>query len=75
MAFQTLIFEQVELLNSSNISGRALAQLPEQSILRYLGDEDCDLDMAFRFMKRNVKDNAVKSRKRKWEEERKEEDI
>ena len=75
MAFPKLIFEQVELLNSSEISGRALTQLPEQSILRYLGDEDCDLDMAFRFMERNVKDNAVRSRKRKREELRNEEDI
>lgn len=52
----------VELVRSQNlrsqseqeISGRYLKQLPEQSILRYLRSEDCDLDMALRFMEQLI---------------------
>jgi hypothetical protein len=36
------------------LSGRTLTQLPEQSILRYLGEEECTLDMALRFLERSV---------------------
>ncbi|KAH8665204.1 P-loop containing nucleoside triphosphate hydrolase protein [Tricladium varicosporioides] len=59
----TMILEVVDLLNQQivqtspsdiSISGRALAQLPEQSILRYLRDEICDIKTALGFIKRFV---------------------
>jgi hypothetical protein len=36
------------------LSGRALKQLPEMSILRYLKGGDCDLDMAFQLIEKSV---------------------
>jgi hypothetical protein len=52
----------VKLIRSGNahaqlgteISGRSLTQLPEQAILRYIREEECDLDLALRFIERFV---------------------
>ncbi|RDL36907.1 uncharacterized protein BP5553_06259 [Venustampulla echinocandica] len=56
------LLQIVELIRSNNeqsspnrvMSGRLLAQLPGQAILRYLRQEQCDLDMLFRFMKQSL---------------------
>ena len=50
----------VKLIRSGNthsqsgteISARSLTQLPEQAILRYLREEECDLDLALEFFER-----------------------
>lgn len=42
----------------TEISGRGLAQLPEKALMRYLRDEDCDLDTALRFMAKSVLDGS-----------------
>lgn len=52
----------VKLIRSGNlhaqpgkeISGRSLTQLPEQAILRYLREEECDVDLALKFFERFV---------------------
>lgn len=51
----------VELINSVNstskegqISGRSLTQLPGKAVLRYLEDDECDLEMAFNFMEKSI---------------------
>jgi len=52
----------VKLIRSGNahsqsgteISARSLTQLPEQAILRYLREEECDLDLALKFFERFV---------------------
>ena len=47
----------INTVNSSSperISGRTLSQLPGKAVLRYLDNADCDLETAFRFMKRNI---------------------
>jgi len=52
----------VELIRSGNahvqsgteISGRSLTQLPEQAIMRYLREEECDLDRALAFFKQFI---------------------
>ena len=51
----------VELINSVNsatsekrISGRTLNQLPGKAVLRYLEDDECDLEMAFKFMEKSI---------------------
>jgi hypothetical protein len=41
-------------LIGAGASGRALTQLPEQAILRYLRWEDCDLNLALTFMRRFI---------------------
>jgi hypothetical protein len=38
----------------TEISARSLTQLPEQAILRYLREEECDLDLALEFFERFV---------------------
>ncbi|KAH8815416.1 P-loop containing nucleoside triphosphate hydrolase protein [Xylogone sp. PMI_703] len=40
--------------NQNGISGRKLAQLLEQAIMRHLRDKECSLDMAFDFLKRTI---------------------
>ncbi|PBP25850.1 thyroid hormone receptor interactor [Diplocarpon rosae] len=56
------LLEIVKLIRNTNsslqmdISGRCLAQLPEQALMRYLRDEDCDGDMALRFMEKAILD-------------------
>jgi MoxR-like ATPase len=50
----------IELINSPNsalegkISGRVLTQLPGKAVLRYLEEDECDLEMAFKFMEKSV---------------------
>ncbi|KAE9381279.1 AAA-domain-containing protein [Stipitochalara longipes BDJ] len=52
----------VKLIRSGNahaqagaeISGRSLTQLPEQAIMRYLREEECDLDRALTFFKQFI---------------------
>jgi SpoVK/Ycf46/Vps4 family AAA+-type ATPase len=51
----------VELLNSVDsassqgaLSGRTLTQLPGKAVLRYLEDDECDLEMAFKFMEKSI---------------------
>lgn len=51
----------VELINSLNpalseggISGRTLTQLPGKALLRYSEDNECDLEMAFGFIKKSI---------------------
>jgi pyruvate/oxaloacetate carboxyltransferase len=52
----------VKLIRSGNthsqsgteISARSLTQLPEQAILRYLREQECDLDLALEFFERFV---------------------
>jgi len=47
----------LKLINSGQaggISGRAITQLPELAILRYLRGEDCDLELALTFIERFV---------------------
>lgn len=41
-------------LSEGKISGRTLNQLPGKAVLRYLEDEECDLEMAFNFMKKSI---------------------
>lgn len=56
------LMDIVELIGSANaalpyaptISGRSLTQLPEQALLRYLREEECDLEMTLTFMKQYV---------------------
>ncbi|CAL3961967.1 unnamed protein product [Diplocarpon coronariae] len=53
------VVKLVRNANSSlcaNISGRSLAQLPEKALMRYLRDEDCDVDTALRFMEKAILD-------------------
>ncbi|KAH6671089.1 P-loop containing nucleoside triphosphate hydrolase protein [Halenospora varia] len=59
----TMILDVIGLLNqqivqtsapNTSISGRALTQLPEQSVLRYLRDDKCNIETALAFMKRFV---------------------
>jgi hypothetical protein len=39
----------------TTVSGRTLTQLPEKSVIQYLGDgEDCSLDMALEFILRSI---------------------
>jgi hypothetical protein len=40
--------------SSTEISGRSLTQLPEQAILTYLREEECDLDLALKFIEQFV---------------------
>ncbi|KAF4626137.1 hypothetical protein G7Y89_g12025 [Cudoniella acicularis] len=56
----------------TEISGRSLTQLPEQSILRYLREDECDLNMALGFMKRFVLAQSEQGLRRKPVEEQKE---
>jgi SpoVK/Ycf46/Vps4 family AAA+-type ATPase len=55
------ILHILKLINSATsdyseeaVSGRSLAQLPEQALLRCLREEDCDLDTALRLIEENV---------------------
>jgi SpoVK/Ycf46/Vps4 family AAA+-type ATPase len=41
-------------ISGTEISGRSLTQLPEQAVLRYLRDQECDLDQALEFVERFV---------------------
>jgi SpoVK/Ycf46/Vps4 family AAA+-type ATPase len=41
-------------VSGTEISGRSLTQLPEQAVLRYLRDQECDLELALGFMERFV---------------------
>jgi pachytene checkpoint protein 2 len=42
------------LQSGTEISARSLTQLPEQAIMRYLREEECDLDLALDFFERFV---------------------
>lgn len=68
--YSSKLLKLVDLINSRNpdnqISGRSLTQLPGRAILGQLDDEECDLDMAFRFMERCVLEES-RTRKRKIE--------
>jgi pachytene checkpoint protein 2 len=52
----------VQLIRSGNahaqcgteISARSLTQLPEQAILRYIREEECDLNLALKFFERFI---------------------
>lgn len=58
----TKLLTLVKLIRSGNlhtqsgteISARSLTQLPEQAILQYLREEECDLDMALTFFERFI---------------------
>jgi SpoVK/Ycf46/Vps4 family AAA+-type ATPase len=64
----------VKLIRSGNahsqsgteISARSLTQLPEQAILRYLREEECDLDLALDFFERFVL--AEQSQSKRYED-------
>ncbi|RFU31242.1 hypothetical protein B7463_g5121, partial [Scytalidium lignicola] len=67
----TKLFNILQLQNSDGcsrsqggISGRKLAQLLEQAIMRYLRDEECSLEMAFDFLKRIVVTERSREEKR-----------
>jgi hypothetical protein len=51
--------------SGKEISGRALTQLPDQAILTYLREEECDLNMAFSFIEKFVR---FGSEKKKWKD-------
>jgi hypothetical protein len=61
----------VKLIRSGNthsqsgteISARSLTQLPEQAILRYLREEECDLDLALDFFERFVLSEQSQSKR------------
>jgi len=57
-----------EIPSTNHISGRALKQLPEKALLRYLRGEDCDLDWALKLIEHCVKAEQRRGRKRKLEE-------
>jgi hypothetical protein len=44
--------DNVNAYSGAEISGRSLTQLPEQAILKYLREEECDLDLALEFIER-----------------------
>jgi hypothetical protein len=56
------MFEILDLIQNVNeqreyamqLSGRSLTQLPETSIMRYLRDSECDLEMALNFIRQQV---------------------
>ncbi|KAG4428444.1 hypothetical protein IFR05_016074 [Cadophora sp. M221] len=54
------LLEIVKLIHTSTesvgtqISGRSLGQLPEKALMRYLREEECDLDAALRFLRKCV---------------------
>lgn len=65
----TLIHDgNMHMKPGNEISGRALTQLPEQAVLRYLREEECDLDTALKFLKRFVV-SEQEQRKQKQEDE------
>jgi SpoVK/Ycf46/Vps4 family AAA+-type ATPase len=52
----------IKLINSldagaseGEISGRTLTQLPGKAILRYLDEDECDLDMALNFIEKSIR--------------------
>ncbi|KAJ5032322.1 uncharacterized protein L3040_008929 [Drepanopeziza brunnea f. sp. 'multigermtubi'] len=61
------LLDLVKLIRSTNesldteISGRSLAQLPEKALMRYLRDEDCDVDTLMGFMERSVLEGVKKT--------------
>ncbi|KAI9053308.1 hypothetical protein LZ554_002271 [Drepanopeziza brunnea f. sp. 'monogermtubi'] len=61
------LLDLVKLIRSTNesldteISGRSLAQLPEKALMRYLRDEDCDVDTLMGFMERSVLEAVKKT--------------
>jgi len=68
--FGSKLLQILDLLGQKvgeNLSGRTLAQLPEQSILRYLGEAECDLGMALQFLERSVTQMKVTERDRSEE--------
>jgi hypothetical protein len=55
--------------SGKEISGRALTQLPDQAILTYLREEECDLNMAFSFIEKFVRfEQSQGSEKKKWKD-------
>jgi hypothetical protein len=54
--------------SGKEISGRALTQLPDQAILRYLREEDCDLNMAFSFVEKLVFEQSQGAQKERWKD-------
>ena len=51
------LLQIVESINKTgSLSGRSLTQLPEMSILRYLQEDQCDLDAAFRFIDKSIRE-------------------
>ncbi len=59
------LLEAIKLIRRTNetqhgevISGRSLAQLPEKALMKYLRDEECDIDCTLQFMRRCVLENA-----------------
>jgi len=54
------LLEIVEMMHASttklgtSISGRSLGRLPEKALMKYLREEDCDLDLALDFLRRCV---------------------
>jgi pachytene checkpoint protein 2 len=53
----------VHAQSGTEISARSLTQLPEQAILRYLREEECDLNMALTFLERFVLSEQTQSKK------------
>lgn len=49
--------------SGTEISARSLTQLPEQAILRYLREEECDLDLALDFFERFVLSEQSQSKR------------
>ena len=62
-------------LSEGAISGRSLAQLPEQALLRYLRGEDCDLDMALRLFEQFVKAEQTRTKHAEIKEEEQSEEM
>jgi hypothetical protein len=55
--------------SGKEISGRALTQLPDQAILTYLREDECDLNMAFSFIEKFVRfEQSQGSKKKEWKD-------
>jgi hypothetical protein len=56
--------------SGKEISGRALTQLPDQAILTYLREDECDLNMAFSFIEKFVRfEQSQASEKKEWKDQ------
>ncbi|RDW77044.1 hypothetical protein BP6252_05097 [Coleophoma cylindrospora] len=66
-----ILLNIVKLIDTNNMSGREITQLPKQAIYRYLRARDCSLDMALGFMQRLLLERRQLSigHKRKREDE------
>lgn len=69
-----ILVEQIGSINThlsplGSISGRSLSQLPEQALLRYMREEECDLDKSFRLIEQFIHAQAKEvSREKKSDE-------